>query len=68
MGFSYGPVLAIEAIEVAGFKENGQIVETHFRTAIVGEAGMARARAAGADPVGNTVRRQGIIVIGDKSA
>ncbi len=60
--------MAIEAIEVAGFKENGQIVETDFRTAIVGETGMACACAAGANPVGNTVRRQRIIVIGNKSA
>jgi hypothetical protein len=68
MGFPHGPVLAIETIDIAGFKENGQIVETHFGTAIVGETGMALAGAAGTDPVGNTVCRQRIVVIGDKSA
>jgi hypothetical protein len=68
MGFPHGPVLAIETIEIAGFKENGQIVETHFGTAIVGETGMTRTGAAGTDPVGNTVCRQRIIVKGHKSA
>jgi hypothetical protein len=68
MGFFERPVLAIEAVEVAGFKGNGQVVKTHFRAAIVGETRMARARAPGADPVGNAVRWERIIVKGDKGA
>ena len=68
MGFFERPVLAIEAVEVAGFKGNGQVVETHFRAAIVGETRMSRARAPRADPVGNAVRWNRIIVKGDKSA
>ena len=60
--------MAIKAVEVAGFKENGQVVETHFRAAIMGEPGISRAGASRADPVGNAVGRERIVVKGDKGA
>jgi len=68
MGSLKGPVLAIEAVEVAGFEENGQIIETDFRTAIVGEEGITCACAACADPVGNAVCRERIVVKGYQGA
>ena len=67
MSFFEGPVLAIETVEVAGLEENGQVVEPHFRTVIVGEAGISGTRTSRANPVSNAVRGERIMVIGDKS-
>jgi hypothetical protein len=68
MGFFEGPVLAIEAVEIAGFEGNGQIAEAHFRSAVVGKTRIARPRASRADPVGHAVRREGIIIKRDQAA
>ncbi|SPF49419.1 hypothetical protein SBDP1_800011 [Syntrophobacter sp. SbD1] len=67
MGGFKRPVQAIEAVEVAGFKEDGKVIETHFRTAIIGVVGVSRTRAPGANPVGNAIGRERIVVKGYKT-
>ena len=59
------PVLTEEAIEGAGLIEDGQVLISIFRPLPVGESGIAGPRSPGADPVGNAIGGQGVVVPAD---
>jgi len=61
------PVLAKKTVKVATLIENGEVLVAEFRTISVSEARIAYSCATGADPVGNTVGRERIVVKGDGS-
>lgn len=56
------PVLAEQAIERAGLIKYGQILKTIFRPIPIGEIRVAGPGPAGADPIGNAIGGQGIVI------
>ena len=56
------PVLAKQAVERAALKKNRQILKTGFSPATIGELRITGTGSAGADPVGNTIDLQRIMI------
>lgn len=61
-GLAILPVLAEKAVKSTGLVEHSQIIISVLGSFGVGELRIARFSPAGADPVGNTIGRQRIIV------
>jgi hypothetical protein len=59
---SIGPVLTIEAVEGTGGEEYGQVPVSPFRSRTVGVPGIPCSRSPGANPVGDAVGGQGVVV------
>ena len=58
------PILAKEAVKRAALKEDRQIFKTGFRTTAIGILGKSAAGPAGANTVGHTIGRKGIMIPG----
>ena len=61
-GLLEGPVLAIEAVEIAGVIEDRQVGAAPLGAGLAGVLGVAGAGTPGAEPVGHAVGGQGIVV------
>jgi hypothetical protein len=56
------PILAKQAVKGAGLEKNRQILKTGFSPAAIGIFGITGTGSAGADPIGNTIRREEIVI------
>jgi hypothetical protein len=56
------PVLAEEAVEVAGTVEDRQVLVTMFRPWSIGEMGVSRIAAPRADPCSAAIGREGVVI------
>jgi len=60
-------VLAVQAVEGAGLKEDGQVGVSPLRSTMVSPVGVAGAGSARANPVGHAICGQGIVIPGKPS-
>jgi hypothetical protein len=56
------PVLAKQTVKRTTLKKNSQILKSDFSSATIGEFGITGSGAGGADPIGNAIGGQRIMV------
>jgi hypothetical protein len=59
---SVGPVLAKEAVEVAGTVEDRQVLVSMFRPRGIGKLGVSHIAAPRADPCSAAIGREGVVI------